>query len=355
MRFSSSLLTGVAALALVAVLAGATMTAQERGAVLRLCRIGTQEKPAAALYLDDRAIELEPLWRDYVRSGVKSVSPMPDWRNPLEFLPHGTHSELGRQLAAHFSRLAPEAQKRLSRALAGTALLPPVPFPAKFLLLAGNYAEHIQEGGGVAAARSETFPHFFWKPPTTAFRGSGVKVELPAVSPEFIDWEVELAFVIGKRCKNVPAPRALEYVAGYTVVNDISNRRFRPNPSRKEQPADRWFDWLHGKWFDGFAPIGPCLASAADIPDPQKLRLQLRVNGQTQQDSNTAKMVFGVAELIEFISDVVTLEPGDVIATGTPAGVGATRNLYLRAGDKVEAEIDRIGTLRTEIVAEPVR
>jgi len=178
---------------------------------------------------------------------------------------------------------------------------------------------------------------------------------LPAVSPDFIDWEVELAFVMGKRCKNVPAARALEYVAGYTVVNDISNRKFKPNPNRKETPGDRWFDWLHGKWFDSFAPIGPCVTSAADIPDPQTLRLQLRVNGKTHQDSNTSKMVFGVAELIEFISDVVELEPGDVISTGTPAGVGSTRNIFLRAGDKVEAEIDRIGTLRSEIAAAPTR
>jgi 2,4-diketo-3-deoxy-L-fuconate hydrolase len=355
MRFSMSLVTVVVTLTLVAIVAQGTMTGQGRGSALRLCRIGTQEKPAAALYLDDRVVELEPLWRDYARSGAKAPSPAPDWRNPLEFLPHGPHSELGKQLAAHFAGLAPEAQKRLSKPLAGTTLLPAVPFPAKFLLLAGNYAEHIQEGGGVAQARSETVPHFFWKPPTTTFRGSGTKVELPAVSPDFIDWEVELAFVMGKRCKNVPAARALEYVAGYTVVNDISNRKFKPNPNRKETPGDRWFDWLHGKWFDSFAPIGPCVTSAADIPDPQTLRLQLRVNGKTHQDSNTSKMVFGVAELIEFISDVVELEPGDVISTGTPAGVGSTRNIFLRAGDKVEAEIDQIGTLRTEIAAPPAQ
>ena len=270
MRISLSFVTVVIALALVAIAAQGTMTAQGRGTALRLCRIGTLEKPAAALYLDDRAVDLEPLWRDYARSGGKTGVPgsgLGEIR--LEFLPHGAHRRAGTATRTHFAGLAPEAQKRLSRPLAGTLLLPSVPFPAKFLLLAGNYAEHIQEGGGVAAARSETFPHFFWKPPTTAFRGSGAKVELPAVSPEFIDWEVELAFVIGKRCKNVPASSALEYVAGYTVVNDISNRRFKPNPQRKEGASDHWFDWLHGKWFDGFAPIGPCVASAADIADPR--------------------------------------------------------------------------------------
>ena len=141
-------------------------------------------------------------------------------------------------------------------------------------------------------------------------------------------------------------------VAGYTVVNDISNRQFRPTPNRETRPKDGFFDWLHGKWFDSFAPSGPCVTSSADLPDPQTLRLQLKVNGETQQDSHTSKMIFGVAEVIEFISGFVTLEPGDLISTGTAAGVGSPRKKFLRHGDTVEAEIEGIGLVRNPVAGE---
>lgn len=202
------------------------------------------------------------------------------------------------------------------------------------------------------AERSRTFPYVFLKPASTTLIGSGATIVLPSLSPDTIDWEAELAVVIGQRCKAVSAEQALDVVAGYTVVNDISNRQFRPNPGRDPRPKDGFFDWLHGKWFDSFAPSGPCVTSSADLPDPQTLRLQLKVNGETQQDSHTSKMIFGVAEVIEFISGFVTLEPGDLISTGTAAGVGSPRKKFLRHGDTVEAEIEGIGLVKNPVADE---
>src|SRR5262249_46019463 len=153
-----------------------------------------------------------------------------------------------------------------------------------------------------------TFPYVFMKPPSTTLTPAGKPIRLPAVSPAAVDWELELAVVIGRRVKNVSEADALGAVAGYTVINDISHRRYRPNPSRKPREKDAFFDWLHGKWFDGFCPCGPCVIAADSVPDPQRLRMKLTLNGETRQDASTAQMIFPVAALIEFISRMVTLE-----------------------------------------------
>ncbi len=231
-------------------------------------------------------------------------------------------------------------------------LLVPIPRPNKIFLLAGNYADHIKEGGGIAAERAETFPYVFMKPPTTTLTDPGKPIRIPAVSPGAIDWELELAVVIGRRTKGIKEATALESVAGYTIVNDISNRKFRPNSQRKERPKDSFFDWLHGKWHDSFCPSGPCVTSADSIADPQKLDMQLRLNGEIKQNASTALQIFSVAAVIEFISSFVTLEPGDIISTGTPAGVGNTTGTYLKAGDLMHGSIASIGTLMTPVVAE---
>ena len=158
--------------------------------------------------------------------------------------------------------------------------------------------------------------------------------------------------IIGKRCKGVPAADALGVVAGYTVINDISNRRFRPNPNRKDRPRDGFFDWLHGKWFDSSAPAGFCITSAQDLTDPQNCFLRLDLNGEIQQDFHTSRMIFSVAEVIEFISSFVTLEPGDLISTGTAAGVGKAKEKFLRHGDQVVARIEHIGDLVSHMRSE---
>ncbi len=141
-------------------------------------------------------------------------------------------------------------------------------------------------------------------------------------------------------------------IAGYTIVNDISDRSFKPNPNRKPRERDKFFDWMHGKWHDTFCPMGPCILSADMVADPQALPIKLSVNGQVRQNASTAEMVFPVAAVVSFLSDLLTLQPGDVIATGTPSGVGSATGTYLKPGDLVVASIGPIGTLENPVEAE---
>lgn len=226
-------------------------------------------------------------------------------------------------------------------------LLPPIGAPAKLLLLAGNYAAHIRERGEVAQERDKTFPYLFMKPPSTTLVGDRARVRIPPVSPDKIDYEVELAVVIGREATQVTAADALSYVAGYTIINDLSDRGYSPNPNREERPRDKFFDWLHGKWHDGFCPCGPCLVTSDEIPDPQALSLELSVEDQLRQQGSTADQIFSVAEVIAFVSSWITLEPGDIISTGTPSGVGNATGQYLSAGQQVVASIAGIGSLTT--------
>jgi 2-keto-4-pentenoate hydratase/2-oxohepta-3-ene-1,7-dioic acid hydratase in catechol pathway len=234
--------------------------------------------------------------------------------------------------------------------LAEVRLAAPVPRPDKILALAGNYREHIREGGGRAVNRENSTPRVFIKPASTVSYHDGL-VRVPRRS-NAVDYEVELGVVIGRRCRYLSAMHALDAVVGYTVINDISARKLVIHESRTPRDGDEWFDWLNGKWFDTFCPMGPYLASAEEVGDPQSLKMRLSVNGSVRQDADTSQMIYSVAELLEWITEFVTLEPGDVIATGTPAGVGHTTQTYLQPGDIVEAEIEKIGCLRSTIAAE---
>lgn len=215
---------------------------------------------------------------------------------------------------------------------------PPVPDPEKILCLGLNYPEHAAE----AELNIPPVPTFFAK-----FRNSLVgptsPVILPAVS-HFIDYEGELVAVIGKRCKHVAEQEALAYVAGYTICNDVSARDLQIQTSQ----------WTAGKAIDTFAPMGPGIVLASDIPDPQALTLTTRVNGEVVQHESTSQMIFSVAATIAFLSSFMTLEPGDLIATGTPSGIGARRQppQFLHPGDIVEVEIEPIGMIRNQVVAE---
>jgi 2-keto-4-pentenoate hydratase/2-oxohepta-3-ene-1,7-dioic acid hydratase in catechol pathway len=231
-------------------------------------------------------------------------------------------------------------------------LLVPIARPNKLFLLAGNYSAHVQEGGEQGIERAETFPYVFMKPPTTTLTNPGQPIQIPKVNPNEVDWELELAIVIGKKGKHISETDALDYVAGYTVINDISDRAYHPFPERKERSRDAFFDWLHGKWHDSFCPCGPCIATPTCIPDPQTLDLKLSFNGDLRQNSTTALQVFPVAAVIEFISQSVTLEPGDIISTGTPDGVGKTTGTFIKAGDTLDAFISSIGTLTSTAIDE---
>jgi 2,4-diketo-3-deoxy-L-fuconate hydrolase len=213
---------------------------------------------------------------------------------------------------------------------------PPVARPSKIICLGKNYPEHAKEGG----FDTPKAPLLFCKTPN-ALNGPYDPVLLPRSSDQ-IDWEVELAVVIGKAGKRIPASRALDHVAGYTVMNDVSGRRAQFAHSQ----------WFRGKSFDTFAPLGPMLVTPDEIGDPQDLRLTAKVNGRLMQEGSTRDMMFKIDAIIADVSEDITLAPGDIISTGTPAGVGIFRDppVVLKAGDEVECWVEKIGALRNRIV-----
>jgi 2-keto-4-pentenoate hydratase/2-oxohepta-3-ene-1,7-dioic acid hydratase in catechol pathway len=224
-------------------------------------------------------------------------------------------------------------------ALAQVHLRPPVPHPAKVLGIGLNYAAHIAETG---ATRPE---HQVWfNKQRTCVIGPGEAIEIPRVSAQ-VDYEGELAMVIGRRCRHVRAADAPTVVAGFTVLNDVTVRDWQM----------RTPTWTLGKSFDTHGPTGPWIVTADELGDPQDLRLRTWVNGDLRQDASTDDMVFSCWEQIEYLSTVFTLEPGDIISTGTPAGVGMGFDppRWLVAGDVVRIEIERVGTLENHVVAEP--
>lgn len=319
---------------------------------MRLCRHRNNGQTQLGFYDEARIVPCAVAAAAFARVTGRTLT-LPDGDDLLALLPpDGSGYPAAREIAAWLATHAAEIPADAAISTASAGLLTPIPRPPKIFLLAGNYADHIREGGGIAAERAETFPYVFMKPPTTTLTNPGAAIVIPKISPGAIDWELELAVIIGKKARSVREADALKYVAGYTVINDISNRRFRPNPNRKERPKDAFFDWMHGKWHDSFCPCGPCITSADAIPDPQSLPMELTLNGQMKQKASTALQIFPVAAVIEFLSSFVTLEPGDIISTGTPAGVGSSTGTFVKAGDVMHATIGSIGTLITPVVAE---
>ena len=222
--------------------------------------------------------------------------------------------------------------------LADIRLLAPVPRPGKLICVGLNYKDHAAESKMPLPGSPVTFSKY-----TTAVTHPASPVYLPAVSQQ-VDYEAELAVVIGRRAKHVPPERAYEHVLGYTNLNDVS--------ARDLQFADK--QWQRGKSCDTFAPMGPAIVTTDEIPDPHVLRIRLRLNGDVMQDSSTAQLIFGIDQLIAFLSETVTLEPGDVIATGTPSGVGFARQppVFLKPGDIMEVEVEGLGILSNPVLAE---
>ena len=235
--------------------------------------------------------------------------------------------------------------------LSSVKLLAPIPNPGKLLALAGNYSKHIIEAGlklGLAdSPRKTTVPRPFLMPPTVVCN-PGAEINWPSYSRQ-VDYEVELAIVIGADARCVSPDEALNYVAGYTIANDVSARSVTFTQNRAKRPWDEFFDWLNGKWSDGFLPLGPCITTADEIGDPQNLSLELKVNGQVRQSENTSQMIFPVADIVSFLSHIMTLNPGDIIATGTPEGVGMATEDFLKPGDEMECTIEKIGTMKNTL------
>lgn len=238
--------------------------------------------------------------------------------------------------------------------------LPPV-MPQNILNAAVNYVEHAQEMQGRSpndvvapkpaqddipgiwerkAGDTRHNPYVFVKP-VGAVIGNGDTIRIPA-GRDKVDWECELSIVIGKTATAVPVARAMDYVAGYTLQNDVSDRGGRGDNRHGS-------DWFIGKGHDTFAPLGPHIVPREFIPDPQKLAIKFTLSGKVMQDSSTARMTHNVAEMVSYVTHILTLRPGDIIATGSPAGVGAARNVFMKPGDTAVCTIERIGTLTNPV------
>jgi 2,4-didehydro-3-deoxy-L-rhamnonate hydrolase len=244
-----------------------------------------------------------------------------------------------RSHAATFAAGAGAPRQGSLLALSDVRLLAPVPRPGKIVCIGLNYRDHAAESNMPVPKSPVSFSKY-----VTSVQHPSAPVYLPRVS-EQVDYEAELAVVIGRRAKHVPRERAYDYVLGYMNFNDVS--------ARDLQFADG--QWQRGKACDTFAPMGPAIVTADEVPDPHNLRIRLRLNGQTMQDSTTAQLIFGVDALVSFLSQTVTLEPGDVIATGTPPGVGFARKppVFLKPGDLMEVEIEGLGVLSNPVLADP--
>ncbi len=286
----------------------------------------------AGVAIDDRVVDAAAAAE---AAGLAHHSAV-DWTSNRHIIQVSSDQQIQLESAARTLAAANASHaKRADRAVDEARLGPPIVDPEKIICLGLNYRDHAQE----ANLPIPPVPNLFAKFRNT-LTGPTSPIILPGVSQE-VDYEAELAVVIGRRCKSVPAAKALDVVAGYMAFNDVSARDVQMQNSQ----------WLAGKALDTFGPCGPALV-IDEIRDPQMLRVSTRVNGETLQHGNTRDMIFSVAESIAFISRLMTLQPGDIIATGTPAGVGFKRNppIFLRHGDLVEVEIEGIGMLRNPVV-----
>lgn len=296
---------------------------------------GPGDVPRAALIVDQQIVDL-----DY--PSVLSI--LQQWR------------ELAPQLRSLARQVRTGAVQRAMRPLAAVKLLPPVMYPGTVFCAGANYKDHVAEMSRALNLPPEPDPHelglkpwHFIKPSAPCVRETGAQIQLPPYSRR-VDWEAEIAVVIGRPCRNVSVDDALGFVAGLTIVNDLSAR---DHLKRDKIAADSPFkyDWVSQKCFDGALPMGPWLVPLEDFADIHRLGIQLWVNEELMQDSSSGNLIFSYAEQIAHLSTRLTLRPGDVIATGTPAGCGAARGRFLQPGDRVRIRVEGIGELQNEFCA----
>lgn len=228
---------------------------------------------------------------------------------------------------------------------AGETFLAPLLYPGKVLCAGANYYDHMAEMGFPGVKKETQRLFFFFKPPRNAVVGAGDTVVMPRGTQKY-DWEIELAAVISKTARYVAVDDALNHIAAYTIAIDMSARDFNMAPDQFYK-----FDWVAGKATDTACPLGPFIVPAAALSDPQSVGLKLAVNGEVKQESSTRQMIYSVAEQIARASEIMTLDPGDVILTGTPAGVGVPKGTFLKPGDRLDADIEGIGRLTVTIRA----
>jgi 2-keto-4-pentenoate hydratase/2-oxohepta-3-ene-1,7-dioic acid hydratase in catechol pathway len=318
------------------------MMASKKRAGYTLATYRSKNGPRAALIVEDRVFDAAALTGKAAYATVIGI--LTDW----------TAAEASLQKAVARDGKGGTKSRAKSQPLTKTKLLAPIQFPSAIYCAGANYADHAAE----MAARDGRPPppdphsqgvkawHFLKAPRAIADPDEAVKIS--GYSNQ-MDWEVELAAVIGRQAKDVPQDKALRFVAGYTIANDLSARDRGRRANVPEASPFRW-DWTKHKTFDGSCPLGPWLVPASDVGDPQKLKLKLWVNGVLKQDSNTGEMIFTLAEQIQQLSAGMTLYPGDIILTGTPAGVGAGRGEFLKAGDVVKLWIEKIGEIENRMV-----
>ena len=300
---------------------------------MKLATYVLQGRESFGVVTDGGVCDIPAVWRDGPTGAIEAIS-------------------AGRETLQRLAELGDSAK---SIPLDQVRLLAPIPRPPKLIGLAVNYVSHHREFDRGQVLPDDPSLHTTPRPflmPVTAVIGPGETIPWPAFSRQ-IDYEVELAAVIGTQARCVSPDQAEKCIFGYTIANDISARSATHADRRTPRPKDDFFDWLHGKWADGFCPLGPWIVSAEAVGDPQNLQLGLTVNGETRQETNTSQMIFSVRELVSFISHLMTLTPGDVIATGTPAGVAMASGKYLAAGDVVTCRIEKIGELTNTIGPPP--
>jgi acylpyruvate hydrolase len=295
-------------------------------------------------FADGLVVDLNAAYRTLLEErGERSARELAIAAVPTEmvtFLEAGEHAiNAAKDALALVARLGADAarERGLARPAQSVRLRAPVPRPPKFILVGLNYQDHAEEAG----FKIPEVPTIFSKYANCVI-GPGDPIKIPKVS-SMIDYEGEYAFVIGRAGRDIPADHAMEYVAGYTMVNDVSCRDYQMKTGQ----------WMIGKTFDTFAPMGPYLVTREEIADPHRLEISLYLNGQRMQHSNTRNLIFKTEYLIAFLSQVFTLEPGDVISTGTPAGVGYARKppVFMKPGDRVRIEIEGLGVLENPIEA----
>ncbi|HUS78243.1 MAG TPA: fumarylacetoacetate hydrolase family protein [Patescibacteria group bacterium] len=315
---------------------------------MKLLSYSVRETPGIGVLLGDWVLDLNKAFADHLGDAYEDL-PGPFDLDMLSFL------DLGAEGLAEARRALDEAGNRMESGEASgmegmlyplkeVKLMAPIPYPRKNIVCLGlNYADHVREGRKTLQQERPLPKHpiYFTKSPTTV-TGPYDDIIYPRAT-ERLDYEVELALVIGKRGKYIPEDEVLDHIMGYTAFNDISARDLQSQHGQ----------WYKGKSCDTFAPMGPYLVTSDEVGDPQSLDLWLKVNGETRQSSNTANMIFDLKKIVSILSEGITLEVGDIIATGTPSGVGSAHPLgLLKVGDFVEIWIDKIGTIGNKVVAE---
>lgn len=312
---------------------------------MRFVTYSFRKRTRLGLMFDDQIIDLAEVARRYLNQG------RPEYLNTMQaFIEAGAKAvNVAKKAARYVEGLDAKGIRRVAQAealikLGRARLLAPIPAPRKNIVLLGvNYQEHIDEGANLRDVKISTpqAPVFFTKPATSVIGHQGRVLAHPATSR--LDWEVELAVIIGRKGKDIPKEKVNDYIFGYTICLDMTARDLQR----------RHMQWFKGKSLDTFCPLGPWIVHKSAMPAPQDVHLKCRVNGETMQDGTTRDMIFDIPTTIEQLSHGMTLEPGDIISTGTPSGVGYARTppVFLHPGDKVEAEVEGIGVLEVKIAA----